>query len=127
MYVNFRLTIAHALTTNQVFGYLFSDDENVVKLVAKVIPFVAFFQVSSEIASKSNQQLHKHMNVTNTKVIKKLKATVVDPNTIDAKVQLQTICAAMSGDLVKGCGSRGWWARLGICKWEKQMKVGFYI
>ena len=34
----------------QVFGYLFSDDEAVVKLVSKVMPLVASFQVADGLA-----------------------------------------------------------------------------
>ena len=33
------------LATKDVYGYIFSDDEDVVKLVAKVMPLVASFQV----------------------------------------------------------------------------------
>lgn len=33
------------LATKDVYGYLFSDDVEVVKLVSKVMPLVASFQV----------------------------------------------------------------------------------
>ena len=34
------------LATRNVFGYIFSDDKDVVRLVSKVMPLVASFQVS---------------------------------------------------------------------------------
>ena len=37
-------------TRTQVFGYLFSDDANVVALVAQVMPLVASFQVADGLA-----------------------------------------------------------------------------
>lgn len=38
------------LLTKNVFGYLFSDDEAVVDLVSKVMPFVASFQIADALA-----------------------------------------------------------------------------
>ena len=35
------------LATKNVYGYLFSDDEDVVTLISKVMPLVASFQVSN--------------------------------------------------------------------------------
>ena len=34
----------------KIFGYVFSDDINVVKLVSEVMPFVASFQVADGLA-----------------------------------------------------------------------------
>ncbi|PCH39961.1 MATE efflux protein [Wolfiporia cocos MD-104 SS10] len=41
------------LATKNVFGYLFSDDEAVVRLVSKVMPFVASFQIADGLAGAS--------------------------------------------------------------------------
>jgi len=37
-------------TKKKVFGYLFTDDEEVVQLVSKVMPLVASFQVADGLA-----------------------------------------------------------------------------
>ena len=39
--------MASMLIAKDVYGYIFSDDEDVVRLVSKVMPLVASFQVSS--------------------------------------------------------------------------------
>lgn len=38
------------MATKDQFGYIFSDDENVVKLVSKVMPLVASFQIADGLA-----------------------------------------------------------------------------
>jgi len=38
------------ITTKDVFGYIFSDEEDVVRLVSKVMPLVASFQVADGLA-----------------------------------------------------------------------------
>ena len=47
MYVHKRIIEYDYNRSNdiQVYGYIFSDDEDVVRLVAKVMPLVASFQV----------------------------------------------------------------------------------
>lgn len=45
----------HMLSLLQVFGYLFSDDADVVHLVSKVMPLVASFQVRSFSYTPYNQ------------------------------------------------------------------------
>jgi MATE family multidrug resistance protein len=45
------IVMAVLLGTKDVFGYMFGDDVDVVKLVSKVMPLVASFQASSCPAS----------------------------------------------------------------------------
>jgi MATE family multidrug resistance protein len=48
--VGFTIMIILLATRNQ-FGYLFSDDEDVVRIVSKVMPLVASFQVADGLAN----------------------------------------------------------------------------
>ncbi|KAG9313160.1 MATE efflux family protein [Chiua virens] len=48
--VGFTIMIVLLATRNQ-FGYLFSDDEDVVRLVSKVMPLVASFQIADGLAN----------------------------------------------------------------------------
>lgn len=50
MYAPSILLARCLLTRCQVFGYMFSDDEHVVALVARVMPLVASFQIADGLA-----------------------------------------------------------------------------
>lgn len=52
-----------SLSFEQIYGYIFSDDEDVVRLVAKVMPLVASFQVRSCTSPRSVLLIYSSLQV----------------------------------------------------------------